>query len=72
MLRQSSAVATVGQVFAIYPGLIHLEMNMKEEFYILELDEEFIIISITDRGARVVRRGFNSREEALQEFPQAA
>ncbi|HET7209430.1 MAG TPA: hypothetical protein VFI95_22835 [Terriglobales bacterium] len=58
--------------FAIYPGLIHLEMNMKEEFYILELDEEFIIISITDRGARVVRRGFNSRQEALQAFPQAA
>ena len=26
----------------------------KEEFYILELDEEFIIISITDRGAQVV------------------
>jgi hypothetical protein len=43
---------------------------MKEEFYILELDEEFIIISITDRGARVVRRGFNSREEALQEYPK--
>ena len=45
---------------------------MKEEFYILELDEEFIIISITDRGARVVRRGYNSREEALRAFPQAA
>jgi hypothetical protein len=45
---------------------------MKEEFYILEVDEEFMIISITDRGARVVRRGFNSREEALREFPQAA
>ena len=45
---------------------------MKEQFYILELDEEFIIISITDRGARVVRRGFYSREEALQAFPQAA
>jgi hypothetical protein len=45
---------------------------MKEEFYILEVDEEFMIISITDRGARLVRRGFNSREEALREFPQAA
>jgi hypothetical protein len=45
---------------------------MKEQFYILELDEEFIIISITDRGARVVQRGFYSREEALQAFPQAA
>jgi hypothetical protein len=45
---------------------------MKEEFYILEVDEEFMIISITDRGAKVVRRGFNSREEALQQFPQAA
>jgi hypothetical protein len=45
---------------------------MKEEFYILELDEEYIIISITDRGAKVVRRGYNSREEALKAFPQAA
>ncbi len=44
----------------------------KEEFYILEVDEEFMIISITDRGARLVERGFNSREEALQKFPQAA
>lgn len=45
---------------------------MKEQFYILELDEEFLIISITDRGARVVKRGFDSREEALRAFPQAA
>ncbi len=45
---------------------------MKEEFYILEVDEEYMIISITDRGAKVVRRGFNSRDEALREFPQAA
>ncbi len=45
---------------------------MKEQFYILELDEEFIIISITDRGARVVKRGYTSREEALGAFPQAA
>ncbi len=45
---------------------------MKEEFYILEVDEEFMIISISDRGARLVRRGFNSREEALRAFPQAA
>jgi len=45
---------------------------MKEEFYILQLDEEYLIISITDRGAKVVRRGYNSREEALQAFPQAA
>jgi hypothetical protein len=45
---------------------------MKEQFYILELDEEFLIISITDRGARLVQRGFNSREEALRAFPQAA
>jgi hypothetical protein len=45
---------------------------MKEEFYILELDEEFLIISITDRGAKVVRRGYTSREEALKAFPQAA
>lgn len=44
----------------------------KEEFYILELDEEFIIISISDRGAQVVKRGFNSRQEALDAFPQAA
>jgi hypothetical protein len=45
---------------------------MKEQFYILELDEEFIIISITDRGAHVVRRGYNSRQEALDAYPQAA
>lgn len=45
---------------------------MKEQFYILELDEEFIVISITDRGAKVVKRGYNSREEALGAFPQAA
>jgi len=44
---------------------------VKEQFYILELDEEFLVISITDRGAKLVRRGFNSREEALQAFPQA-
>lgn len=44
----------------------------KEEFYILELDEEFIIISISDRGAQVVKRGYNSRQEALDAFPQAA
>lgn len=45
---------------------------MKEQFYVLELDEEYIVISITDRGARVVRRGYNSRQEALDAFPQAA
>ncbi len=45
---------------------------MKEEFYILEVDEEFMIISITDRGAKLMQRGFNSREEALLAFPQAA
>ncbi|HEX2599185.1 MAG TPA: hypothetical protein VHL05_10445 [Terriglobales bacterium] len=45
---------------------------MKEQFYILELDEEFIIISITDRGAKVVKRGYYSRDEALKAFPQAA
>jgi hypothetical protein len=45
---------------------------MKEQFYILELDEEFIVISITDRGAKVVKRGYNSRQEALGAFPQAA
>jgi len=45
--------------------------GVKEQFYILELDEEFLVISITDRGAKLVRRGFNSREEALQAFPQA-
>ena len=44
----------------------------KEESYILELDEEFIIISISDRGAQVVKRGYNSRQEALDAFPQAA
>ena len=44
---------------------------MKEQFYILEVDEEFMVISITDRGAKVVRRGFNSREEALAAFSQA-
>jgi hypothetical protein len=45
---------------------------MKEQFYILELDEEFIVISITDRGAKVVKRGYDSRQEALGAFPQAA
>jgi len=45
---------------------------MKEQFYILELDEEFIIISITDRGAKVVKRGYYSRDEALKVLPQAA
>ena len=45
---------------------------MKEQFYILELDEEFIVIIITDRGAKVVKRGYNSRQEALGAFPQAA
>ncbi len=45
---------------------------MKEQFYILEVDEEFMIISITGRGAKLVQRGFNSREEALRAFPQAA
>lgn len=45
---------------------------MKEQFYILELDEEFIIISITDRGAKVVKRGYYSSDEALKAFPQAA
>lgn len=45
---------------------------MKEQFYILEVDEEFIVISITDRGAQVVKRGYNSRQEALGAFPQAA
>lgn len=45
---------------------------MKEQFYILELDEEYIVISISDRGAKVVRRGYNSRQEALDAFPQAA
>ena len=45
---------------------------MKEQFYILEVDEEFIVISITDRGAKVVKRGYNSRQEALGAFPQAA
>jgi hypothetical protein len=45
---------------------------MKEQFYILELDEEFIVISITDRGAKVVKRGYNSRQEASGAFPQAA
>lgn len=45
---------------------------MKEQFYVLELDEEYIVISITDRGARIVRRGYNSRQEALDAFPQAA
>jgi len=49
-----------------------LEVRMKEQFYILELDEEFIVISITDRGAKVVKRGYNSRQEALGAFPQAA
>jgi hypothetical protein len=44
----------------------------KEEFYVLELDEEFIVISISDRGAQVVKRGYNSRQEALNAFPQAA
>jgi hypothetical protein len=45
---------------------------MKEQYYVLELDEEFIVIRITDRGAQVVRRGYNSRQEALDAFPQAA
>ena len=45
---------------------------MKEQFHILQLDEEFIIISITDRGAQVVQRGYYSRDEALKAFPQAA
>jgi hypothetical protein len=45
---------------------------VKEQFYILELDEEYIVISISDRGAKVVRRGYNSRQEALDAFPQAA
>jgi hypothetical protein len=49
-----------------------LEVGMKEQFYILELDEEFIVISITDRGTKVVKRGYNSRQEALGAFPQAA
>jgi len=44
---------------------------MKEQLYILEVDEEFMVISITDRGAKLLRRGFNSREEALAAFPQA-
>ncbi len=44
---------------------------MKEQLYILEVDEEFLVISISDRGAKLVRRGFNSREEALGAFPQA-
>ena len=44
---------------------------MKEQLYILEVDEEFMVISITDRGAKLLRRGFNSREEALTAFPQA-
>src|SRR5581483_1924490 len=45
--------------------------HMKEQLYILEVDEEFMVISITDRGAKLLRRGFNSREEALAAFPQA-
>jgi hypothetical protein len=48
------------------------DIQVKEQFYVLELDEEYIVISITDRGARVVRRGYNSRQEALDAFPQAA
>jgi hypothetical protein len=48
------------------------DIQVKEQFYVLELDEEYIVISITDRGARIVRRGYNSRQEALDAFPQAA